>query len=237
MRSEVEVNEFEAVALPRYTSKCKKCGGTDRNCSCWKQYRRMVRAYEACIPRDFWDVTPSDITHNEAVFKELIQVYASRLGRALKGGYGLILLGDNGVGKTIMMSYVLMRAIDTARTVYYTTMPQLDWDIKSGFSDPKAARRLQWLLTSDFLCIDELGKERKKRDSSFSDQQIERILKQRFDDSQPVLIGTNLSAKGLEEAYGGTIGSILHGKFQTAQLEPGDFRDKIHKRMTKDMGM
>jgi len=236
MRTETEVEEFKAEAAARYTGKCKKCSGTDRSCGCWKQFRRAMLAYEACIPQDFWNVVAEDITHNTAVFQEVVVPYTKRLGKALKGGYGLLLLGDNGVGKTMFASFVGMEAIRQARTVYYTTLPQLDWDIKRGFNDREIERRLQWLLTSDFLIIDEMGKERKKRDSSYSDQQVERILKQRFDDSQPVIIASNMDAGELGEAYGSTVGSMLHGKFQTVHMEPGDFRDKLYKKMVKDMG-
>lgn len=236
MRTETEVNEFKAEALERYTSGCDKCSGTDKNCICWKRYRRAGMAYEACIPQDFWKVKPSDITHNKAVFDELVLPYTKRLGTALKNGYGLLLLGDNGVGKTLFLSYIGMAIIKAARTVYYTTLPQLDWDIKRGFNDKEIEQRLQWLLTSDFLLIDEMGKERKKRDSQYSDQQVERILKQRFDDSQPVIIASNMDADQLGKAYGSTVGSMLHGKFQTVHMEPGDHREKLYDQMVKDMG-
>lgn len=236
MRTEEEVEEFTEIARPRYTSGCETCRGTDRTCECHMILRRAMAAYEACIPQDFWEVKPGDVIHNTSAFTDLIQPYVEKLAKALRGGYGLLLIGDNGVGKTMLLSYVLVEAIRKARTTYYTTMPQLDWNIKRGFNEKNIATRLQWMLTSDFLVIDELGKERKKRDSQFSDQQIERILKQRFDDSQPVLIGSNMDIDGLARAYGSTVGSILRGKYQMAQLEPGDFRDKLRQKMTKEMG-
>lgn len=236
MRTEEDVSEFTKDILPRYTSSCKECSGTDQRCACWRRAWRAVSSYEACIPQDFWDVKAEDVVHNVEVFNSMVVPYAEKLSKALRGGYGLVLIGDNGVGKTMLLSYVLVEAIKAARTAYYTTMPQLDWNIKEGFNNPASSERLKWMLTSDFLAIDELGKERKKRDSQFSDQQIERILKQRFDDSMPVLIGSNMDVEQLSEAYGSTIGSILRGKYQVVQMEPGDFRDSLHERMKADMG-
>lgn len=235
MRTEDEVDEFKESIIRSYTSNCKNCAGTDQTCDCWRRVWRAVASYEACIPQDFWNVVPSDVVRNVDAFQEMIQPYTERLSKALKGGYGLVLIGDNGVGKTMLLSYVLVEAIKLARTTYYTTMPQLDWNIKEGFSSQQYAERLKWMLSSDFLAIDELGKERKKRDSQFSDQQIERILKQRFDDSMPVLIGSNMDMAQLSEAYGSTIGSILRGKYQVLQMEPGDFRNTLHERMKTDM--
>lgn len=236
MRSDIEVEEFAVEALARYTAKCPKCSGTDKTCECWRNYRRARLAYEACIPQDFWSVKASDITNNKAVFDEVVLPYCKKLGTALNHGYGLLLLGDNGVGKTMFASFVGMYAIHKARTVYYTTLPQLDWDIKKGFNDREAERQLQWMLTSDFLIIDEMGKERKKRDNQYSDQQVERILKQRFDDSRPMVIASNMDADELGASYGSTVGSMLHGKFQTVHMEPGDFREKLHTKMLEDMG-
>ena len=189
------------------------------------------------MPRDFWNVKAEDITHNREVFDAVVFKYAERIDTALKKGYGLVFLGDNGVGKTYLISYVLMKAIRAGRTAYYTTMPQLDHNIKRGFDKTEIEERLSWLLTSDFLAIDELGKERfKSGKTSFMDTQIERILKQRCDDSLPVLLATNLDHETLIESYGPTVGSIIAGKLQAVAMKPGDYRAKMAREMSGDMG-
>lgn len=237
MRTEEEVAEFQAQMVRSIVHECRKCHGADPECSCGVRSATAVAAYEACVPRDFWGIKPSDITHNIEIFRGVVQKYVGRLDKALSRGYGLVFLGDNGVGKTYFMSYVLMEAIKAGRTAYYTTLPQLDHDIKRGFNDPSAERRLAWLLTSDFLALDELGKEQHKRgQTSYTDTQVERILKQRCDDSLPVFIATNLDHEALLGAYGPTVGSIIGGKFQTVVMEPGDYRVKMSAKMTDDMG-
>jgi len=138
----------------------------------------------------------------------------------------------------MFMSYVLARAIRRGRSAYYTTMLQLNHDIKRGFRDQDAQDRLEWLLTSDFLGLDEMGKEqfRAVEQGSFIKTEIERILKQRFDESKPVLMATNLSATALAKAYGGTIASIIGGKYQQVVMEPGDIRKSLAAKMSDDMG-
>lgn len=237
MRSVAEIEDFRKHAAPVYLSNCKKCIGTDKTCSCWSRFRTAVACYEACIPQNFWHVNAKDIRHNSDQFNNIVAKYVKNMSKALRGGYGLLFVGDNGVGKTIMMSYVLVQAIKQARTTYYTTMPQLDWDIKRGFSDKEAQKRLQWMLTSDFLAIDELGKELEKRDSRYTNQQIERILKQRFDNSGPVLIGSNMDADqlGSDDVYGSSVGSMLHGKYKIIAMDHGDFRTALKKKMAREM--
>jgi len=107
----------------------------------------------------------------------------------------------------------------------------------AGMDDKEAKRRLDWLLTSDFLAIDEMGKEKRKtkNGSLFVNVQMERILKQRYDDSMPVLLATNMDHGALAGSYGSTVMSIIDGKYQTVAMEPGDCRKKMAEKMTKDM--
>jgi DNA replication protein DnaC len=92
------------------------------------------------------------------------------------------------------------------------------------------------MLTSDFLAIDELGKERSKSNNNYMDSQIERIIKGRLDDNQPMLLATNMDLETLEKAYGPTISSILLGKFRVVMMEPGDYRVRLRERMVRNMG-
>lgn len=237
MRTEAEVQEFTASARTRYIFGCKTCSGFDENCECSERFNGAVAAYEACIPQDFWNVEHKDVTHNKDVFNKVVVKYTEQLNRALRRGYGLVFLGDNGVGKTMFTSFVLMEAIRKGRTAYYTTMPRLDYDVKRGWKDAKIETRLHYMLTSDFVAIDEMGKEKFKADpTSYMGVQIERILKSRFDDSMPVILASNMDYMAMTEAYGPTIGSILIGKYQPVAMGTGDFRRKIRKQMVEDMG-
>lgn len=195
----------------------------------------LVAAFEACVPRDFWDVEDADITHNREVFDAVVKPYCAKLKTARRRGYGLLFFGDNGAGKTIFMSYVLMEAIRRKFTAYYTTMPQLDHDLKRGFNDRTAAQRLDWMLSSDFMVLDELGKERHRDGDAWSRGQVERVLKQRFDNSLCTLIGTNASLESLTEMYGESVASVFAGKYENIQMESGDYREKIRERMESEM--
>ena len=237
MRLEIECEDFAHEAHARIIQACPACGGLDASCKeCYVKFYVETKAFEACIPRDFWWTTEADVTHNVEAFREVVLPYTKRLKLARRNGYGLALLGDNGVGKTMFLSHVLIRAIRRGFTAYYATLPQLDHHLKRGISDRAVMERLDWMLTSDFLAVDEMGKERFKDGDSWMRLQIERILKDRFDNSMPTLIATNADMEALTAMYGATIGSILVGKYQTVTLPPGDFRERPRKKMTKDMG-
>jgi DNA replication protein DnaC len=235
MRTESEVLDFRAQAFHKYVSKCKICNGESLKCQCRKNLDYAISAYEACIPRDFWNIKEEKITHNRSQFELLIKPYVVNLNKALKNGYGMLFTGDNGVGKTFFMSYILCEAIKKGRTAYFTNMPDLDYNIKRGFNDKHIEERLRYMLTSDFVAIDEMGKERFKKDPKYMDAQVERIMKKRIDDSLPMLLATNMSELLMKEVYGSTVSSMLTGKFKTVIMQPGDLREHIAERMEQEI--
>jgi DNA replication protein DnaC len=239
MRTEEEVEEYRAAAQDRLMLRCRKCHGVNPDCSCYTSFAIAVSAFEASVPQLFWKTVAKDIKRNKDVFRDLVLPYVHKLRSARLNGYGIVFCGDNGTGKTMFTSYILMRAIKKGFTVYYTTLPQLDWDLKSGFKDRSCEERLNWFMTSDFVALDEMGKEKHRATSgvdSYLNTQVERILKQRCDEKMPLILATNMNTQELHEAYGSTVGSMLTGKFTVAALAPGDYRKNLHAKMVADMG-
>lgn len=238
MKPEHEVELFRAERSS-IVSDCKKCNGAVDDCECTLRFLFEVAAYEACIPRDFWHFKAADIEHNRKAFDEVVLPYLKRLNTAHRRGYGLLLSGPNGVGKSTFISYVLLRAIRRGKSAYYTTMLQLDHDIKVGFHDFEAQRRLEWMMTSDFFGLDEMGKEqfRAPTDQNFIKTQVEMILKKRFDECKPTILGTNLDGSKFAEMYGASVNSMVVGKYRFVYMEPGDIRkSKLAEKMTEEMG-
>lgn len=199
------------------------------------QAEYYTACFEAGIPKAFWGVKGDDVRHNVGAFKKYILNYCSRRKVAQKHGYSLLLMGDNGCGKTMFLSFVLTQMLKRGCSAYYTTLGQLDVDIKRGFKDPAAEKRLDYLLSSDFVAIDELGKEHFKSDS-YLNTRLELLLKTRYDDGEPVLMATNLDYMSLVDMYGPSLASMWDGKYTKVALEPGDFREKAARRMKEDLG-
>lgn len=221
MRSETECDAFQLATVEQLGEDDPRVG-----------YRSAC--FEACIPRTFWNVRGEDVTYNTAVFSAVVVRYRKRLRRALRRGYSLLFVGDNGVGKTMFASYLLTQAVKRGFTAYYTTLTQLDADIKRGFRDREADQRLQAMLESDFVAIDEVGKERSKTATidSFTTAQFESFLKRRYDNGEPVILGSNAAHSDLCKMYGATIESMIDGRYQVVSLDPGDCR-RSHKTQMK----
>lgn len=239
MRTESEVESFKAEAI-RIVLDCQEpeCDGSlDSDCICVRKYQFEIEAYEACIPQDFWYTKTSDVTVNTENFKKYVKKYVVKLGVAHRKGYGLVFTGSNGVGKTTFLSYIGANAIRKGRTSYYSTVPELDHDLKKGFDDTHAKFRLEVMLTSDFLLLDEMNKETFKdiEKPTWFKTQLERILKKRFDENKPVLMATNATPSQLIATYGPTFASMLSGKYRVVVMTPGDIRPMLSKKMLKEM--
>jgi len=190
--------------------------------------------YQGCIPELYWFTKPSDVQHNKEAFNSIVVPYKRKMATAFRSGYGLVLTGDNGTGKTLFMSYLLGRAATKGHSIYYTTLMGLDADIKRGFGDPATTSRLRHQLDSDFVAIDEMGKEHIKRD--FLATHLEAYLKERYDNGYPTFLASNLDYGELCRLYGPTVESMLEGRYQKISLEGGDFRRKMVAKMRTDMG-
>ncbi len=233
MRTESECQAFRSEARARIRRRCQECAGKDPECACALRFQREAEGHEACVPKDFWHVEDMKIEHNVDAFRTRVVPYCERFRNVRFYGYGLFLSGDNGVGKTTFASYVLMRAMRKRWTAYYTTLPKLDHDIKRGFDDREARDRLEWYLGSDFLVIDEVAKERFKGGAgdSYTRMQVERILKQRYDESAPVILATNASLEEIKGVYGDSIASVIGGKYLEVMLDEGDQRERSRRTM------
>jgi DNA replication protein DnaC len=238
MRTAEEVSDFFQNIKIKILQKCKKCGGTGkRGCSCRKKANYLLSAYEACIPRDFWSIKKSDVVYNKKTFKGTILNYVSRCDKALAKGYGLLIVGNNGSGKSFFLSYILGEFIKKGRFTYYTTATRLEYDLRREWKDRKISSRLEQMMGSDFVAIDELGKEKEnKAKDNYVTSHVERFLKQRFDDGMPTLLASNNGYKELCESYGETFSSMIKGRYKIVGLSSRDYRIKLGEKMEREMG-
>lgn len=202
-----------------------------------EDYVTNVDLYRSCIPFDFWYVRDKDVEYNRDLWEGCVKKYIGNLKLAHRRGYGLFFEGDNGVGKSMFISHVLLQAIKAGYSAYYTTVLDLDFNLKRGMNCPEIMERMDEMLAADFLALDELVKERFKDGDSWMRTQVERILKGRNDNNHPTLTASNASLDDIGSEYGSSVKSVLAGnKYQHAVFDSGDFRELMRDKMQKDMG-
>ena len=75
----------------------------------------------------------------------------------LKDAASVILIGPNGVGKTMLAKNIAYQALIAGHTVMFTVAGQLLGDLTAIDSDAALRRRLRHYAAPDFLAIDEIG--------------------------------------------------------------------------------
>src|SRR5450631_4118664 len=75
----------------------------------------------------------------------------------LRDATNAVLVGPNGVGKSMLAQNIAHQALIHGHTVLFTSAGQLLGDMASKASDAALRSRLRYFSTPDLLCIDEVG--------------------------------------------------------------------------------
>lgn len=220
MRTEAQVAEFRD-SLSRIP--CTKCDQTRyigaQPCDCARRIAIEARAYEACIPYEFWHLKADGITHNREVFDEVVLPYCAVLNANLRSGRSIYFQGTNGAGKTTFGNYILMEVIRrrASQTCYYVMMTTIGSVLARSFADRAGMAAFENLLREvDWLFIDELLKERVRQADNQARVLFEDIVKSRYQDRKPVILASNATFDEIQlpadqGGYGKSIGSMLNG--------------------------
>ena len=132
----------------------------------------------------------------------------------------LILMGDTGRGKTLMVNIIGKTYLIEGKTVYFTTMRTLVKDVMNPEVDIEKI-----INETDLLIIDELGKEY-HTDSGWAMTQIQELLRVRYNKKLPVICTTNFYPNEIHELYDKSLLSLFHGTYFMVYVDraEGDFR-------------
>ena len=75
----------------------------------------------------------------------------------LQDATNAVLVGPNGVGKSMLAQNIAHQALVNGHTVLFTSAGQLLGDMAAKTSDAALRNRLRYFSTPDLLCIDEVG--------------------------------------------------------------------------------
>jgi DNA replication protein DnaC len=75
----------------------------------------------------------------------------------VKTGHNTVLVGPNGVGKTMIVKNIALHALARGHTVRFATASDMLAELAAQESSPALARRLRRYVLPHLLCIDEVG--------------------------------------------------------------------------------
>jgi DNA replication protein DnaC len=106
----------------------------------------------------------------------------------LKTGFNGVLVGPNGVGKTMILKNIAHQAVVRGNTVRFATASDMLADLAAQESSAALARRLRRYTAPHLLCVDEVGYL--SYDSRYADLLFE-VVTRRYEAHRPILLSTN----------------------------------------------
>lgn len=116
----------------------------------------------------------------------------------LKTGHNAVLVGPNGVGKTMILKNVAHQAVVRGHTVRFATASDMLADLAAQDSSASLARHLRRYTIPHLLCVDEVGYL--SYDNRYADLLFE-VVTRRYDAGKPILLSTNKAFSEWSEVF------------------------------------
>lgn len=146
---------------------------------------------------------------NRKVFNNL-KKYSEKLLKGIEKK-GLILVGNNGIGKTHLACSIANKLIENGTPVIYGTLINLLAELRNSYDTDNNISEMEIIKlyeNVDLLIIDDLGKE---KPSEWGLEKLFTIINSRYENNLPVIITTNYNQNSLVERLS------LNGEIETSK--------------------
>lgn len=160
---------------------------------------RSVHLERARLPRRFWNVGFDGVPESA---RGHLSNYLRNIDDMLDNGSGLLLWGNNGVGKTSVATLILMEACRRGATALFATAESLRQSSIDGTlfdEDQSLADRAREV---ELLVIDDLGKEHRGA-TEYAEGFLENLLRERSASMLSTIVTTNLPVREGEKGPDG----------------------------------
>jgi len=152
----------------------------------------------------------------------------------IKTGHNTVLVGPNGVGKTMILKNVAQHALNRGHTVRFATASDMLAELAAQDSSSILARRLRRYTSPQLLCVDEVGYL--SYNSRYADLLFE-VVTRRYDAGKPILLSTNKAFSEWSEVFPHAacvvtlVDRLIH-RAEIIDIEADSYRLKEAKELT-----
>jgi DNA replication protein DnaC len=152
----------------------------------------------------------------------------------LKSGHNAVLVGPNGVGKTMILKNLAHQAVVRGHNVRFTTASDMLADLAAQESSVALGRRLRRYTVPHLLCVDEVGYL--SYDNRYADLLFE-VVTRRYDAERPILLSTNKAFSEWGEVFPHAacvvtlVDRLIH-RAEVIEIDAQSYRLKEAKELT-----
>lgn len=196
----------------------------------WKKFKPIIDKWN----KDHWDQPNMQIHLNYQEANELIKQiaeYVKNIDNAKRKGISIMLAGNNGSGKTLLAAAILKAAIRRGFSAQMTSLGGIIQTYTDGWGDPR--KRVifdERVKNSDFLLIDDVGKEYQAKNSDLTEIMFDNLIRYRVFRRKPFILTTNTAPMDLKNRYGESLMSLIDGKTLKIKVISADFRRAVQNK-------
>ena len=179
---------------------------------------------------------PIQLNYEEAknVLKKVAR-YVRNLETAKKKGISILLAGNNGSGKTLLAVAILKAVLRSGMTGQMTSLGGILQLYTEGWSDPHKRMLFdERIRNTDFLLIDDVGKEYQAKNSDLTEIMFDNLIRYRVFRRKPFILTTNTAPEDLLNRYGNSLMSLIEGKTLRISVVNGDYRKAVQAKSLWD---
>ena len=135
--------------------------------------------------------------------RKLIMELASL--RFIEKGESILLLGDNGTGKSHLAQSLALLACQGEYKTHYTTCSELIIDLNSGVYEKTLDKRMRKYINPELLIIDEMGHDRLELQVIKEAHLLFKVIDQRYKENKPLIFTTNIEEQDWPDFLGDPI--------------------------------
>lgn len=190
------------------------------------------------LPERFWKVRfneISDVPNSDGdTLRAVVGGYLENFDKVMAEGHGLLIWGDNGVGKTSAAAVLAMEARRRGKSVFMIASSEYIESVISKYRFDEQMTIVERAKTVDLLVIDDFGKEyRDKR--GWTDRMFEDLFRYRSSRLRPVVLTMNIPMERLykecEEAGQVSLLQLLKEIVLPVRAEGPDRRDEKQREL------
>jgi DNA replication protein DnaC len=206
----------------------------EMDCRCEDQFKLHRALLNAGIELNYQRLSWTDCTGVEENILPAVLDYADRADGYVDNGMGLLLHGEKGTGKTLLITLLMKMLLAKGFDIQFVTFQELiDIYTQTWRDTEEKAWFDKRVRNAGILGIDDVGRENKGR-MEIVESMFDHIIRARVSAARPTLITTNRSMDEFRTFYQSNVMSLLDESSIKIPFAGEDYRPQLNEMRIRE---